>query len=58
MLATFAIYGIITVAAVGSLTFWGLAFRGYRRDTAGLAVRRTRPTVAAPGVEPAYRKAA
>jgi hypothetical protein len=58
MIATFVIYGIITVAAVGSLTFWGLAYRGYKRDTAPSLVHRARPAVAVMGVEPAFRKAA
>lgn len=58
MLATFAIYGIIAYAAIGSLAFWGLAYRSHVRDTAPRAVRPTRPAVAVSGGQPAYRKAA
>jgi len=34
MLTTLTIYGYIAVTGLGALAFWGLAYRGYLRDTA------------------------
>lgn len=33
-LVLFTIHAYIALTAVGTLTFWTLAYRGYRRDTA------------------------